>query len=53
MKIKFNKEVTFTAYNSQINLDVLYDLAFFKDVDGLYYEYTLFTLADFFKTESS
>jgi len=44
--LDFNKTATISCSNAQINFDTLYDLAFFKDSDGFYYDYTLFTLAE-------
>ena len=47
--LDFNKTATISCSNAQINFDTLYDLAFFKDSDGFYYDYTLFTLGEYLK----
>ena len=49
IRLDFNKTATISCSNAQINFDVLYDLAFFKDSDGFYYDYTLFILAEALK----
>lgn len=40
------REVTLTCSNSTINFDTLMELIFYKDPDGFYYDYDLFTLAE-------
>ena len=50
MRSVFNKTATFTCSNAQINFDMLLDLTFFKDSDGFYYEYTLFTLGEYLRS---
>ena len=49
INLNFNKTATISCSNTQINFDTLYDLAFFKDSDGFYYDYTLFTLGEYLK----
>lgn len=45
IKIATTKEVTLTCSKATINFDTLMELAFYKDSDGFYYDYDLFTLA--------
>ena len=49
IRLDFNKTATISCSNAQVNFEALYDLAFFKDPDGFYYDYTLFTLAEVLK----
>ena len=46
IKIATTREVTLTCSNSTIDSDTLMELIFFKDSDGFYYDYDLFTLAE-------
>ena len=42
-----NYSATLECVNACINLDLLMDLAFFRDSDGFYYEVDLFSLAEY------
>ena len=46
IKIATTREVTLTCSNATINFDTLMELTFYKDPDGFYYDYDLFTLAE-------
>lgn len=46
IKIATIREVTLTCSNATINFDTLMELTFYKDPDGFYYDYDLFTLAE-------
>ena len=45
IKIATTRQVTLTCSNSTIDFDTLMELTFYKDPDGFYYDYDLFTLA--------
>ena len=45
IKIATTREVTLTCSNATINVDTLMELTCYKDSDGFYYGYDLFTLA--------
>ena len=45
IKIATTREVTLTCSNATIDFDTLMELTFYKDLDGFYYDYDLFTLA--------
>ena len=45
IKIATTREVTLTCSNATINVDTLMELTCYKDSDGFYYDYDLFTLA--------
>ena len=44
-----NRSATIECTNAYINLDLLMDLAFFRDSAGFYYEVDLFGLAEYLK----
>ena len=46
IKIATTREVTLTCSNATIDFDTLMELTFYKDSDGFYYDYDLFTLAE-------
>ena len=46
IKIATTREVTLTCSNATIDFDTLMELTFYKDFDGFYYDYDLFTLAE-------
>ena len=45
IKIATTREITLTCSNATINVDTLMELTCYKDSDGFYYDYDLFTLA--------
>ena len=45
IKFATTREVTLTCSNATINVDTLMELTCYKDSDGFYYDYDLFTLA--------
>ena len=45
IKFATTREVTLTCSNATIDFDTLMELTFYKDSDGFYYDYDLFTLA--------
>lgn len=47
VRLNSNRSVTIECVNACINLDLLMDLAFFRDSAGFYYEVDLFSLAEY------
>ena len=47
VRLNSNYSATFECTNACVNLDLLMDLAFFKDSAGFYYEVDLFSLAEY------
>lgn len=45
IKIATTREITLTCSNATIDVDTLMELTCYKDSDGFYYDYDLFTLA--------
>lgn len=51
IKIATAREVTLTCSNATIDFDTLMELTCYKDSDGFYYNYDLFTLAEVLRPE--